>query len=108
MYGAAAGPVHTGDVERNGKAIFYSAIKHFCGFGIKSSRRLEKAAPHDVYLLSHRTGPAEPGPEKSFNFSQQAVSERWDAGFLECNTLLPAPWPRSKGSKLFAGPSMER
>jgi hypothetical protein len=42
----------------------------------------------DVYLLSYRSGLTEPGHEKSFNFSKDAVAERWNAGFLNMQCAL--------------------
>jgi len=34
-------------------------------------------------LLSYRPGLEEPGPEKSFEFSTAAISQRWNAGRLD-------------------------
>lgn len=42
----------------------------------------------DVYLLSYRTGAAEPGPEKTFNFSREAIAQRWNAGRLDMEYAL--------------------
>ena len=47
-----------------------------------------KGDADDVYLLSYRSGLTEPGPEKSFNFSKDAVAERWNAGFLDMQYAL--------------------
>jgi NTE family protein len=36
-----------------------------------------------VYLLSYRPGREEAGPEKSFDLSETAMTQRWRAGFLD-------------------------
>jgi NTE family protein len=37
----------------------------------------------EVYLLSYRPGREEAGPEKSFDLSETAMAQRWQAGFLD-------------------------
>lgn len=34
----------------------------------------------EIVLLSYRSGPEEPGPEKSYNFSRNGLATRWSAG----------------------------
>jgi NTE family protein len=36
-----------------------------------------------IIFLSYRPGKEEPGPEKSFDFSEATLAQRWHAGFLD-------------------------
>ncbi|MBR0956498.1 patatin-like phospholipase family protein [Bradyrhizobium japonicum] len=48
----------------------------------------------EVYLLSYRPGREEAGPEKSFDLSEEAMAQRWRAGFLDMQyaaSLTPVP-----------------
>lgn len=51
---------------------------------IRALRRELSGLPQEiadqVFLLSYRAGPQEPGPEKSFNFSTQGLATRWRSG----------------------------
>ncbi|MEA2939980.1 MAG: hypothetical protein QOD09_509 [Bradyrhizobium sp.] len=50
----------------------------------KLRRKLRSRQPRDkIVVLSYRPGPEEPGPEKSFDLSTDAISQRWLAGFLD-------------------------
>jgi NTE family protein len=56
-------------------------------------RRLElklagTAVDDEVNLLSYHAGAAEPGPEKSFNFSRRALARRWRASFDDMSAAL--------------------
>ncbi|MDB5519514.1 MAG: hypothetical protein JWQ17_6272 [Tardiphaga sp.] len=51
----------------------------------------------ETFLLSYRSGAAEPGPEKSFNFSDAAIAERWNAGFLDMQAALTESRPEVGG-----------
>jgi NTE family protein len=55
-------------------------------------------------LLSYRAGSSEPGPEKSFNFSKEAASERWDACFLDMRFALDGVQADSNGIKVVRRP----
>src|SRR3954451_8391849 len=47
-------------------------------------RKLRSAQAGDkIVVLSYRPGPEEPGPEKSFDLSTDALSRRWIAGFRD-------------------------
>jgi NTE family protein len=59
-----------------------------------------KGDADDVYLLSYRSGLTEPGPEKSFNFSKDAVAERWNAGFLDMQYALSKALVQIEGIKM--------
>ncbi|MGX1167064.1 hypothetical protein AB7M16_003330 [Bradyrhizobium sp. USDA 372] len=41
------------------------------------------ARDDQVYLLSYRPGREEAGPEKSFDLSEAAMAQRWQAGVLD-------------------------
>lgn len=43
---------------------------------------------NDVFLLSYRAGPEEPGPEKSFCFSRQGLATRWRTGRADMEHAL--------------------
>jgi hypothetical protein len=58
----------------------------------------------EIYLLSYRAGFSEPGPEKSFNFSKEAASERWDAYFLDMRFALDGVQADSNGIKVVRRP----
>jgi NTE family protein len=44
-----------------------------------------------VYLLSYRPGAEEAGPEKSFDLSEAAMAQRWQAGFLDMQLAAGTP-----------------
>jgi NTE family protein len=44
--------------------------------------------PDRVTCLSYRSGTAEPGPEKSFNFSYDGLARRWQEGLLDARHAL--------------------
>src|SRR4030095_6614829 len=47
-------------------------------------RKLRSGQLRDkIVVLSYRPGPEEPGPEKSFDLSTDAISQRWLAGFQD-------------------------
>jgi NTE family protein len=61
-------------------------------------RRCRRPARRDeTFLLSYRSGAAEPGPEKSFNFSEAGIAERWNAGFLDMQAALSQNLPETDG-----------
>jgi NTE family protein len=50
----------------------------------KLRRKLSSREPRDrIVVLSYRPGLEEPGPEKSFDLSTDALSQRWIAGFRD-------------------------
>ncbi|MCK1653472.1 patatin-like phospholipase family protein [Bradyrhizobium sp. 149] len=44
-----------------------------------------------VHLLSYRPGAEEAGPEKSFDLSEAAMAQRWQAGFLDMQLAAGTP-----------------
>jgi NTE family protein len=50
---------------------------------LRALKITDKRKPDDVFYLSYRSGPAEPGPEKSFNFSYDGLARRWREGALD-------------------------
>src|SRR3981081_3907988 len=44
-----------------------------------------------IVVLSYRPGLEEPGPEKSFDLSTDALSQRWQAGRLDMEHSEPTP-----------------
>jgi NTE family protein len=42
-----------------------------------------ESAGDNIMLLSYRPGMEEPGPEKSFELSETAVAQRWNAGMQD-------------------------
>jgi NTE family protein len=48
---------------------------------LKSGSR--EATRDEILLLSYRPGSEEPGLEKSFELSNNALAQRWRAGFLD-------------------------
>jgi NTE family protein len=56
-----------------------------------------EAAQDEIYLLSYRAGASEPGPEKSYNFSDAGIAERWNAGFLDMQAALAGVGSESNG-----------
>jgi NTE family protein len=56
----------------------------YCAELRKLHRRLRSLECRDkIVVLSYRPGLEEPGPEKSFDLSPDALSQRWTAGFLD-------------------------
>lgn len=56
----------------------------YCAELRKLRSKPSSAQPRDkIVVLSYRPGPEEPGPEKSFDLSTNAISQRWLAGFLD-------------------------
>jgi NTE family protein len=51
----------------------------------------------EIVLLSYRSGPEEPGPEKSYNFSRNGLATRWNAGRLDMACALDANGPTIAG-----------
>jgi NTE family protein len=51
---------------------------------LRKLRKKSGSRPSDkILVLSYRPGLEEPGPEKSFDLSSDALSQRWIAGFLD-------------------------
>jgi NTE family protein len=70
-------------------------------------RRLRSDRPSDtdqIVLLSYRPGLEEPGPEKSFEFSTAAISQRWNAGRLDMEYAAASP-PLDGEIKIIRRPS---
>jgi len=61
----------------------------------------------EIYLLSYRSGSFEPGPEKSFNFSKEAVADRWNAGLLDMQYAFSGMALEVEGIKLVRRPLSE-
>jgi NTE family protein len=56
----------------------------YCAELRKSRRQLRSLAFRDrIVVLSYRPGAEEPGPEKSFDLSVNALAQRWTAGSLD-------------------------
>jgi NTE family protein len=56
----------------------------YCAELRKLRRKLGSHEPRDrIVVLSYRPGLEEPGPEKSFDLSTDALSQRWIAGFRD-------------------------
>jgi len=56
----------------------------YCAELRKLRRKLNSHEPRDrIVVLSYRPGLEEPGPEKSFDLSTDALSQRWIAGFRD-------------------------
>jgi NTE family protein len=56
----------------------------YCAELRKSRRQLRSLAFRDrIVVLSYRPGAEEPGPEKSFDLSVNALAQRWTAGLLD-------------------------
>lgn len=55
---------------------------------LRSLRHPEFASNDRVTYLSYGSGPTEPGPEKSFNFSPDSLARRWREGFLDAEAAL--------------------
>jgi NTE family protein len=49
----------------------------------RTLRGNQPVATEKIVLLSYRANSGEPGPEKSFDFSDSALAERWQAGHLD-------------------------
>jgi NTE family protein len=50
---------------------------------LRALKKAGQGCSDDVFYLSYRSGPAEPGPEKSFNFSYDGLARRWREGTLD-------------------------
>lgn len=57
---------------------------------LRSFRHPEFALHDRVTYLSYKSGPTEPGPEKSFNFSPDSLARRWREGILDAEAALAA------------------
>ena len=55
----------------------------YCAELRKLRKKLGSRSSDKIVVLSYRPGLEEPGPEKSFNLSTDALSQRWIAGFLD-------------------------
>jgi NTE family protein len=55
---------------------------------LRSLRHPEFAPSDRVTYMSYRSGPTEPGPEKSFNFSPDGLARRWREGLLDAEAAL--------------------
>lgn len=60
----------------------------------------------EIFLLSYRTDPAEPGPEKPFNFSPATVIDRWNAGYLDMEHALSGSGVEAHGITAVRRPAM--
>jgi NTE family protein len=58
----------------------------------------------EIALLSYRSGPEEPGPEKSYNFSRDGLATRWSAGRLDMAYALDAKGPVFAGIRMVRRP----
>jgi NTE family protein len=59
----------------------------------------------EIFLLSYRSGPEEPGPEKSYNFSSDSLSTRWSVGRRDMAFALDTPGPTTAGIRMVRRPT---
>jgi predicted acylesterase/phospholipase RssA len=75
------------DLETGGAVLFNSQTFHRFRHALEARRlRAELQGPDRddlIWLLSYRPGAEEAGPEKSFDLSEVAMAQRWQAGFLD-------------------------
>jgi NTE family protein len=50
---------------------------------LRALKKADQRHSDEVFYLSYQSGPAEPGPEKSFNFSYDGLARRWREGTLD-------------------------
>lgn len=85
-------------VERKSDLTFGNQTFQRLGYALEARQLRAELQDLDyddeVYLLSYRPGREEAGPEKSFDLSEQAMVQRWRAGFLDMQyaaRLTPIP-----------------
>jgi NTE family protein len=58
----------------------------------------------EIVLLSYRSGPEEPGAEKSYNFSRDGLVTRWNAGRQDMDYALDTEGPTTAGIRMVRRP----
>ncbi|MDR6305619.1 NTE family protein [Nitrobacter vulgaris] len=93
---ARDGPVPDGleaAAERKNDLLFGNQTYQRLRYAVEARRlraQLEGAAGEDsIYLISYRPGLEEAGPDKSFDLSRTAMTQRWRAGFLDLEHIDP-------------------
>jgi NTE family protein len=80
--------------ERKNDLLFgnqtYQRLRYALQARQARARLRGSAADDAVYLVSYRPGAEEAGPEKSFDLSQAAMKQRWQAGFDDMNAAEAA------------------
>ncbi|MDB5505317.1 MAG: putative protein with patatin domain [Tardiphaga sp.] len=59
----------------------------------------------EIILLSYRSGPEEPGPEKSYNFSRDGLATRWNEGRRDMAFALDVPGTTTDGIQMVRRPA---
>jgi NTE family protein len=81
-------------VERKSDLLFGNQTYQRLRYALEARRlraRLQGFTPHDtIFLISYRPGAEEAGPEKSFDLSRVAMTQRWCAGFLDMQAIAAA------------------
>ena len=80
--------------ERKNDLLFGNQTYQRLCYALEARRlraRLDGSNRKDaIYLISYRPGPEEAGPEKTFDLSKSAMSQRWRAGFLDMQQINAA------------------
>ena len=96
-------------VERKSDLLFGNQTYQRLRYALEARRlrgRLQGGTPEDsIFLISYRPGAEEAGPEKSFDLSRVAMSQRWRAGLLDMQRIGAAHTCTTDGIHVVRRPS---